>query len=201
MLGARLTMDEYRIEIKVKNNLIMEKINELGFTTVAAFCKTYNIGQSKLGDVINMTCSPLKEDGDFIKIIQDISDIFCCCPEDLFSENQMRKIWESNKFVRKVSEAEAKLFCAQNINQKSLEEIIHGEELGKRMNDALETLTPREAKVIKERHGIDCDKLTLSESAEKHGVTRERIRQIESKALRKLRHPSRGSIIKEFFDN
>jgi RNA polymerase primary sigma factor len=63
----------------------------------------------------------------------------------------------------------------------------------------LETLTPRERRVVELRFGLDGDKLyTLSEIGAELGVTRERIRQIETKALRKLRHPSRSKLLREF---
>ena len=65
----------------------------------------------------------------------------------------------------------------------------------------LGTLTPRERRVVELRFGLDGDKLyTLSEIGAELGVTRERIRQIETKALRKLRHPSRSKLLREFSD-
>lgn len=62
----------------------------------------------------------------------------------------------------------------------------------------LETLTRREAKVIQLRFGIGCNEHTLEEAGRMFDVTRERIRQIESKALRKLRHPSRADSLSGF---
>ena len=65
----------------------------------------------------------------------------------------------------------------------------------------LDTLTPREEKVLRLRYGIDDGKpRTLEEVGREFNVTRERIRQIEAKALRKLRHPSRSKKLKDFLD-
>ena len=65
----------------------------------------------------------------------------------------------------------------------------------------LNSLTPRERRVVELRFGLDGDKLyTLSEIGEELGVTRERIRQIEAKALRKLRHPSRARRLRDYAD-
>jgi len=67
--------------------------------------------------------------------------------------------------------------------------------------DVLEGLTPREAKVLRMRFGIDMNTdHTLEEVGKQFDVTRERIRQIEAKALRKLRHPSRSEQLKSFLD-
>lgn len=71
--------------------------------------------------------------------------------------------------------------------------------LKEQLDDVLETLTPREAKVIKLRFGLeDGHQRTLEEVGKEFDVTRERIRQIEAKALRKLRHPSRSKKLKDF---
>ena len=69
----------------------------------------------------------------------------------------------------------------------------------------LNTLTPREEKVLRLRYGIEKDNeigtpRTLEEVGKVFNVTRERIRQIEAKALRKLRHPSRSKKLKDFLD-
>ena len=66
----------------------------------------------------------------------------------------------------------------------------------------LKTLTPREEKIIKMRFGLDDgSEHTLEEVGQNFAVTRERIRQIEAKALRKLRHPSRSHRLRAFLDN
>ena len=65
----------------------------------------------------------------------------------------------------------------------------------------LKTLTPREEKVLKMRFGVgDGSEHTLEEVGQSFTVTRERIRQIESKALRKLRHPSRSKVLRVFLE-
>ena len=71
--------------------------------------------------------------------------------------------------------------------------------LKEQLNDVMKTLTPREAKVLRLRFGLDDGKArTLEEVGKQFNVTRERIRQIEAKALRKLRHPSRSKKLKEY---
>ncbi|HIZ11807.1 MAG TPA: RNA polymerase sigma factor RpoD [Candidatus Eubacterium faecavium] len=73
--------------------------------------------------------------------------------------------------------------------------------LKEQLDDVLKTLTPREAKVLSLRFGLkDGNPKTLEEVGKEFNVTRERIRQIEAKALRKLRHPSRSKKLKDFLD-
>jgi RNA polymerase primary sigma factor len=69
------------------------------------------------------------------------------------------------------------------------------------MEDMLDTLSPRERRVLQLRFGLaDGHERTLEEVGKRFGVTRERIRQIEAKALRKLRHPSRAESLREFLE-
>ncbi|NRD72923.1 RNA polymerase sigma factor RpoD [Shewanella sp. VB17] len=76
-----------------------------------------------------------------------------------------------------------------------------GESLRNATHEVLAGLTAREAKVLRMRFGIDMNTdHTLEEVGKQFDVTRERIRQIEAKALRKLRHPSRSEILKSFLD-
>ena len=73
--------------------------------------------------------------------------------------------------------------------------------LKEQLMEVLDTLTPREEKVLRLRFGLDDGKArTLEEVGREFNVTRERIRQIEAKALRKLRHPSRSKKLKDFLD-
>ena len=95
-------------------------------------------------------------------------------------------------------------YFADLISDKSaldMSETISFASLKERLMDALSTLTPREEKVLKLRFGIeDGRSKTLEEVGQKFNVTRERIRQIETKALRKLRHPSRSEKLKDFLN-
>jgi len=74
--------------------------------------------------------------------------------------------------------------------------------LQERVRAVVDTLPPREAQVIRLRYGLDGSApLTLEEIAHKFGLTRERIRQIENKALRRLRHPSRTRQLRDYLEN
>jgi len=67
--------------------------------------------------------------------------------------------------------------------------------------DILDTLSPREAKVLRLRYGLDDGRpRTLEEVGKEFNVTRERVRQIEAKALRKIRNPNRSSKLRDFLN-
>jgi RNA polymerase primary sigma factor len=76
---------------------------------------------------------------------------------------------------------------------------VYQEMLRERINEVLSTLSPRDARIIRLRFGLDCDKpYTLEEVGQKFGLTRERIRQIEGKALRRLRNPRQARLLREY---
>lgn len=85
--------------------------------------------------------------------------------------------------------------------ERSVEDIAAQQLLRERLEDVLQTLTSREQKVLRLRFGLDDGReRTLEQIGQEFGVTRERVRQIETKALRKLRHPSRSRKFKDFLD-
>jgi len=73
--------------------------------------------------------------------------------------------------------------------------------LGDQIQNILSELTPREEQVLRKRFGIgEKSDHTLEEVGKLFNVTRERIRQIEAKALRKLKHPSRSQVLRAYYD-
>ena len=97
-------------------------------------------------------------------------------------------------------EATLEQFVADT-DQPSLIESVSKEFLRDYLNEVLETLSERERKVLIMRFGLDDGKSkTLEDVGKEFSVTRERIRQIEAKAIRKLRHPTRARKLKDFLD-
>ncbi|WP_410067506.1 sigma-70 family RNA polymerase sigma factor, partial [Barnesiella intestinihominis] len=72
------------------------------------------------------------------------------------------------------------------------------ESLSKEIDRALKQLTPRESEIIKMFFGIGCQEMTLEEIGDKFGLTRERVRQIKEKAIRRLRTASRSKLLKTY---
>lgn len=85
-------------------------------------------------------------------------------------------------------------------DNKSVFEEVASNQLKEIISKVVDTLPPREAIVIKKRFGLDgYEDKTLEEVGKSLGLTKERVRQIENKALERLRHPARAKIIKDFY--
>jgi RNA polymerase primary sigma factor len=95
-------------------------------------------------------------------------------------------------------ESELGMFIEDELSPTPMQSVYQGM-LKDKVDEVLGTLTPREARVLRLRFGLDTGTpFTLEEVGEKFGLTRERIRQIENKALRRLRHPRRARQLKEY---
>ena len=85
-----------------------------------------------------------------------------------------------------------------NDDSPRADRILIQESLSREINRALATLTEREADIIKLFFGIGCQEMTLEEIGERFGLTRERVRQIKEKAIRRLRHTSKSKLLKTY---
>jgi RNA polymerase primary sigma factor len=195
-------MDEYRVDLKVRNNLILSKIESMGYNSPYRFCKDIGLSYNRLLSFTNMQESIFDTRGKLKPFIEKLCDKLKCIPEEIFSAAQMEISLKTNKRTFQIQEAEMKFLMEQNDNQKLLEELIEEDELKVFTEKALDTLTPKEKKVIQMRFGLGeyGKEYTLNEVGKDIGITSIRIRQIEEQALRKLRHPLRSDDLRGFID-
>ena len=85
-----------------------------------------------------------------------------------------------------------------NDDSPSADRTLVNESLNTEIERALSTLTDREREIIKSFFGIGCQEMTLEEIGERFGLTRERVRQIKEKAIRRLKSPSRSKLLKSY---
>ena len=95
-------------------------------------------------------------------------------------------------------EANSLLDVLINDDSPNADRTLINESLSREIDRALSTLTERERDIIKLFFGIGCQEMTLEEIGERFGLTRERVRQIKEKAIRRLRHTSRSKLLKSY---
>jgi len=210
-----LLVSDYRVKISVSNARIRKAMESAGYTSVLQMCKVKNLPIGNTFDLVNMKLSPLNKKGEWRKCVLLLADALYSLPDDLFSERQKVVVLKTSTGTKDVTEAELVRLSEQYSWDDRLEDMrdnaaidqIAHEEAENLVNQVMDAaLTPREKKVLSLVHAPDGVRPTLDSIAKEMDVSRERIRQIEAKALRKLRgHTERqdsqvGKILRDLND-
>lgn len=191
-------MKDYRLTVKVRNNRILEAIEAVGGTPGGKWCGANGLSYTQINDLINMTISPLAANGSLSESADRLCEVLGKLPDELWSSDQIRPL-ERNFSEMGMDYAQIVAFLP-GAETSYLPDFsgIENEQREKAINCAIESLSSAERDVIRLRF---FEGMTLDAASAVRGVTRMRIRQIESKALQKLRHPSRSKLLVDFVNN
>ena len=180
-------MNDYRVRISVRNARLLRAIEQAGHRAGAQFATAVGISYGgSLLPYLNLTRSPLTPDGLLRECAWALCDFLNASPSDLWSDAQLQPLEKNHSSIDLDADSVQTLACGP-ASTDPIRLASHAQ-ASRIIQDALDSLTPREANVIREHFFADS---TLDEIAERMEITRERVRQIEVKALRKLRHQSR----------
>jgi len=204
----------YRVKVTVRNNLLLTAIEDAGYKSAASFAKAIGYTAQEISSLVSLRKPPVNKDGTFSPLAKDVMEALGAAPHDLWTTEQLTMNLRRNsvdkvvttKFLLDASAMQSVL--GGNVLQledatyddiKTPEQIQTKKELVERVAKNLDSLSNREAHVLRMRFGIDGGpEHTLEEVADNLKVTRERVRQVEAKALRKLRQPARVKAIEDF---
>ena len=187
--------DPYRIRVSVRNNLILQRIKDAGYDSVAAFCRYSGVCVTTMQQLLSMKISPvLSRNGEWRKAVLLIAEELRCLPDDLFTDIQRTSKLERAFIERTMSEEQV-----QALAQSGLGQITDGrpdvalmrKEAAETLSAQLGRLAPREQKAMRLYFDLDGEgPITLADlGARLGGVSGARARQITAKAMRKLSHP------------
>lgn len=196
-------MREYRVKVTVRNNLLLSAIENAGYKTQAEFARFAGLTPSEVNALTAMRDAPINADGVFSPTAKTLMEVLGACPTDLWTEEQLTMSLRRNTVEKEMSREAVMMAlddnCQNRAQFKSGEELIEQEDLQQAMLEMLDTLTPREAKVLKLRFGIETDNdQTLEQVGSMFKTSRENVRRIEAKALRKMRAPFRADQLKPY---
>ncbi len=195
--------EDYLLKVKVLNNRIYSLMRERGIETVAELARQTKIPQQKLGEFLNMKISPLSisgADGVFLNSALKLADFFGVLPDEMFNEQQLTKPLLKNNAERAIKLDQVLALMAPE-QEAPPYNLIEQEQQNKLIEETLQDLSPREQKIIKARYGFDEEAKTYESIAAEESITRERVRQIEQTALRKMRSPDRSRKLRDNPEN
>ena len=182
----------------------MKPGQEAGYRNVSQFCEQNGMAKTQLTELISFRTPPLTKEGEFREPAKKLMEGLCALPTELWTAEQLTMELKRNTSTKEVNldamlsvlgiNAEEAL---QMIEPPKPDEVLEEKEKAEVVSEMLDSLTPKEARVLRMRFGIGCDEHTLEEVGKKLDVTSERIRQMEAKALRKMKHPSRMELLWE----
>ncbi len=133
--------------------------------------------------------------------VEEIAEVMECEPRKV--QWMLKVSWQPLSLEHPVGEDEDSELgnFIENDLEPTPSDSAHSKLLKEKINELLNTLTPREARILRLRFGLQNGRsYTLEEVGQKFGLTRERIRQIEGRALRRLRHPRRSRKLRDYLD-
>ncbi len=188
-------MKPIRLEARVRNNILWHQIFDR-YPSVRAFCKDRGHHEAQIGQLLNLRITPLSKHGGYRPVALVLAHEFRMLVEDLFPKGlygikETRGVAEISFSQLTANETKLLIYEQQDRQRSEKREAIE---------EILATLAPREAEIVRRRFGFVGEEESLETIARHFDVTKERIRQIETKALRRLRHPRRRITLAEFVD-
>lgn len=184
-------MSDYRVHIKVRNARLLRAIEQAGHQPEQIFARLAGISYAgHLLSYLNLKRTPFDENGDLRPCAEKLCVFLNRLPDELWSEEQRYPLVTNTSEVE-LSGASVQEWLSGPASCADPLVLLEQREGLQAVDALLDTLTEREADILRMRFGIDCEPTPLEDVAKAKGCTRERIRQIEMKALTKLRNPTR----------
>lgn len=187
-------MKPLRVTVKVRNNYLLKAIEAAGYEPGAKVAEAIGISYMQLRDYVNMARAPFDRNGAVREEVEKLINFLGVPFDELFGEEHSEAL-ATNKAEREVFAEDV----FTGLLDGTKRDPMMMEDMKRCLGESMQALTVRERRVIDMRFGLgDETSKTFEEIGEVFGVSKDRIRQIEAKALRKLRSPAQAGRLREF---
>ena len=198
-------MKDYLVEVKIKNNYLFSRMEKKGLKSLAELSRLVELTNiTQLSLLANLKLTPLTSNGDIREVFIKIAKALDCEPLDLIPPQHIDNILVKNKHEKLMDLEELESFDELEFTPSdfNLLEDYSKKEQHIELEENLDSLNDMEKQVIVLRFGLRGeDEHTLQEVSDIRGVSKTRIGQIEEKAMRKLRHPSRLENVRSYYES
>ena len=184
---------DYVVQLRVKNGPMLRAMRRAGYATAADLCRATGVTNTELGRYLNLRMAPILACGDWRPGVVKIAEALNTMPEDLFPAQHIRRAFDRNtaEFEMSIDDIAALPGSVQAmLEHRTPEDAAIGDDLRRALIGSLGTLKDRDRAVIEARFGLYGPAETYRQIAARISTTPERVRQIENRALRRLRHQS-----------
>jgi RNA polymerase sigma factor (sigma-70 family) len=190
-------MKEFRIELAIRNNHIIERMRMCGYNNVAEFSRANGLNNCMIGNYINLKTPAVTKTGAWKQSALNLSDALKCMPGDLWTDLQREMGLAQNRREIRVDQADISAVFIDNPDPMQL---LEQKEFRIRLEETVSELDERLQDILRMRFALAPyhREYTLREIGEIYSITRERVRQIEIRAIRKLRQPELSKRIRGY---
>ena len=184
MMAVEVAKD-YIVQVRIRNAPFRRAMRAAGFKTATELSSVCGVSQAVIGHFYHLKQTPYnKKTGEIVPSIVKIAAALNCHPDDLFPEQHRQTPLSRASVETEFNLQDIAALTAETSSLDTVEERLL-------IETAMRGLTARERKVLNCRFGLGGEgEMTLQETGKEFGVVPERVRQIEMRAIRKMRHPS-----------
>ena len=180
---------DYVLQIRIKNGPMLKIMRLNGYKTAASLGRATGISQGVIGLYLGLKAAPLTKQGKWKDSIVTLANFLKVTPDMMFPEQHLAHALGGNAVEIAVSLEEIKLLSGDRHTQSPEQDMIDDEKRETLMA-MLDDLPARDCKILYKRFGFNGNPMTLEEIGNDFSVTGQRIREIESRALQRLRKDS-----------